>query len=207
MTIASFMESPRFPDNISYGSGGGPSFKTKIFESASGFEQRNVLWDEARAKYNVTQGIRSKEDMDTVLAFFYAVRGRATGFRFKDWADYQLVNEQIATGNSTLTAFNLTKVYAAGATSYTRRIYKPVSGTMVVTVNSNSQVEGTDYTVNYATGVITFTVPPATGHPIRVTCEFDVPARFDTDDINITHEDWQTESWSSIDIVELRLNA
>lgn len=207
MTIASFMETPRFPENISYGSGGGPTFNTKVFTSASGFEQRNVLWDEARAKYNVTQGIRSKEDMDTVLAFFYAVRGRATGFRFKDWADYTLASEQIGTGNSTAVEFQITKAYTAGSTTYSRIIYKPVSGTLVVTVNGNSKTEGTDYTVNYVTGKITFTVAPPTGHAIRVTGEFDVPVRFDTDEINITHEDWMTESWSSINIIELKTNA
>ena len=204
MTIPAFMETPRFPDNISFGSAGGPTFNTKVFTAASGFEQRNVLWSEARAKYNVTQGIRVKEDMDTVLAFFYTVRGKATGFRFKDWADYELVNEQIGTGTGALSVFNLTKTYAAGSLNYVRRIYKPVSGTVHVTVNGNPQTESTDYTIDYSTGVITFLITPGSGFPIRVSCEFDVPVRFDVDEINITHEDWHTESWSSINIIELR---
>lgn len=204
MTIAAFMETPRFPENISYGSSGGPTFMTKVFTSASGFEQRNVLWDEARAKYNVTQGIREKEEMDTVLAFFYAVRGKATGFRYKDWSDYNLTNENIGVGDGVLTVFQIKKAYAAGATAYSRNIYKPVSGTMVLTVNGNSKTEGTDYTVNYATGRVTLTIAPPSTHIVRVTCEFDVPVRFDVDEININLDDWQTESWSSINLIELK---
>ncbi len=204
MNIAAFMESPRFPENISYGSSGGPTFMTKVFTASSGFEQRNVLWDEARAKYNVTQGIREKEEMDVVLAFFYAVRGKATGFRYKDWSDYLLTNEPIGVGTGTLTTFQLKKNYSAGVTSYSRNIYKPVSGTVVLTVNGNSKTEGADYTVNYTTGIITLTIAPPTTHIVRVTCEFDVPVRFDVDEININLDDWQTESWSSINLIELK---
>ena len=205
--IPTFIEE-RLPTEITYGSGGGPTFATSVFASASGFEQRNTLWEEARNKYDISYGIRDKADMDIVLAFFFNVRGRAVGFRFKDWADYALDEEQIGLGDSSTTVFQLTKTYTTGTQTYIRNIYKPVPGSLVsLTVNGVAQTESTDFTIDYTTGLITFTSAPASGHAIVVTIEFDVPVRFDTDELPIVHEAFLTESLSSIPVVELRLTS
>jgi uncharacterized protein (TIGR02217 family) len=118
--------------NVSYGSGGGPGFKTLIFEGHTGLEQRSISWTRAKGKWNVAQGIRNQSDMDTIRALFYNTSGRAAGFRFKDWGDYQLNNMQIATGDGSTKVFKITKTYAVTGSSYVRRIFKPVSGTMNV---------------------------------------------------------------------------
>jgi uncharacterized protein (TIGR02217 family) len=200
-----FLETPRFPENISYGSSGGPGFKTFVFEGHTGVEARSIEWSIARARYNVSYGIRDKTDMDDVRAFFYAVRGRAVGFRYKDWGDYELSNEQIGVGDGTQTVYPITKTYTVGILSYVRRIFKPVSGTVVVRVNGVLRTPGTHYNVNTETGVITFTPgnAPASTHPVTVDCQFDVPVRFDTDNLDASHEGFLTESWSSIPLIEL----
>ena len=157
-----FIESPRFPDNIAYGSGGGPNFKTDIFESHSGIEQRSVIWDKSKSTYNVSQGIRDEDDVATLIAFFRTMRGRATGFRFKDWADYKLTDEQIGTGDGATTVFSITKVYSVGAglQTYSRRIFKPVDDSSTFSVKVNDiVVSDTTYSVDYTTGKITFTGP------------------------------------------------
>lgn len=207
MPLPSFIEE-RFPTEISYGSAGGPAFLTNVFESSSGFEQRTLLWSEARAKYNVATGIKDKVDMDEVLKFFFNVRGKSIGFRFKDWADFQITAQNIGTGDGSTTQFNLVKTYVTGAYTYTRRIYKPVSGTITgVTVGGVAKTLGADFTVNFTTGVFTFTSPPAGAAAIVVgAAEFDVPVRFDTDELPITHEAWLAESLSNIPLVELKLN-
>jgi hypothetical protein len=38
----------RFPEDISYGSSGGPGFSTDIVVTQGGFEQRNINWQVAR---------------------------------------------------------------------------------------------------------------------------------------------------------------
>lgn len=207
MPLPSFIEE-RFPTEISYGSAGGPAFLTNVFESSSGFEQRTLLWSEARAKYNVATGIKDKVDMDEVLKFFFNVRGKSIGFRFKDWADFQITAQNIGTGDGATTQFNLVKTYVTGAYTYTRRIYKPVSGTITgVTVGGVAKTLGTDFTVNFTTGVFTFTSPPPGAAAIVVgAAEFDVPVRFDTDELPITHEAWLAESLSNIPLVELKIN-
>lgn len=199
----------RFPPDISYGSKGGPSFSTTVFAAASGFEQRNINWEVARCKYDVSHGIRDKEDMDTILEFFYAVRGRATGFRFKDWADYQLAQELIGTGNGTQTQFQIIKTYAAGSETYVRTIRKivtPAVGPPVIPfeVFVNDTLVTTGYTVDYNTGIITFSSAPTAGHTVKVTCEFDVPVRFDTDEMPITLEAFELETWDGIPLVEIK---
>ena len=43
----------RFPTDIAYGSAGGPEYSTDIVITQGGYEQRNVNWSQARARYNV----------------------------------------------------------------------------------------------------------------------------------------------------------
>lgn len=204
--MTSFIESPRFPDNISYGSAGGPGFSTYVFEGHSGIELRAVQWSRARARYNVSYGIRDKDDMDTVRQFFYNARGKALGFRFKDWGDFELSVENIGTGDGTNRVFKLIKTYDVG-NSYVRRIFKPVSGTLHVFVDGVEKTETTHWVCDYATGIITFTVgnAPPNLKAVTATCEFDVPVRFDTDNMNASHDGFQTESWGGIPLVEILL--
>lgn len=202
-----FIESPRFPDDISYGSKGGPGFSTSVFTANSGAEQRNIQWQDARARYDVSHGIRDKADMDVILAFFYNVKGKAIGFRFRDHADYQIVGQNIGTGDGADPTWQIIKTYVVGTETYTRLIKKIVASTVSVTVNGVPKVETTDYTVDYNTGIITFGGGdiPGVGEAIVVSCEFDVPVRFDTDEMEITQEAFLLETWDSIQLVELKL--
>ena len=203
--MADFIETPRFPDDISYGSAGGPAFKTWVYEGHSGKEQRNIGWATSKARYDVSHAIKNKSDMDTLRSWFYAMNGRAFGFRFKDWGDYELVDEQIGVGDGVTTVFPITKTYTIGANSYVRRIFKPIAPGLVVKVNGVTKTLTTDYTLDATTGKITFTSPVTSSLAVTVTCEFDVPVRFDTDQFNASHEGWLMESWSSIALVELIL--
>lgn len=206
MTTA-FIEE-RLPDTISYGSSGGPGFLTDIYTAASGGEQRNQNWEEARAKYDISYGVHSKEDMAAIRAFFFVMRGRLIGFRYKDWSDYELDDEVISVADGVTTEFQITKTYAIGSEAYVRAIRKPVDGSLVgLTVNDVPMVENTDFTIDYTTGIITFTSAPATGDIKIGYLEFDVPVRFDTDDLSSIHEGFLTETLSSIPLVELRADA
>jgi uncharacterized protein (TIGR02217 family) len=75
----------RFPDNIAYGATGGPEFATTLVVTGAGHEQRNVNWAEARGRWDVRSGLKKQAQIDELIAFFRARRGKAYGFRFKDW--------------------------------------------------------------------------------------------------------------------------
>ena len=66
----------QFPCDISYGSSGGPEFSTDVVITHSGYEQRNINWSEARARYNVTHGVKTQSQLDVLIAFFRARCGR-----------------------------------------------------------------------------------------------------------------------------------
>jgi uncharacterized protein (TIGR02217 family) len=74
----------RFPDNIAYGATDGPGFVTTVVATGSGHEKRNVDWSEARGRCDVASGRKKQTQIDELLAFFRARRGKAYGFRFKD---------------------------------------------------------------------------------------------------------------------------
>lgn len=210
MSLTSTFRDVQFPTDISYGSKGGAAFSTSIFESSSGREQRNINWLKVRGEWDVSYGIKTTEQMDAVIQFFYTMQGKAYAFRFKDWADFTL-SGQIGTGDGTTTQFQITKTYSttdeiSGQNyTYVRDITKPVPNTIgTVTVNS-AVISPSNYGVDNSSGIITFATAPGASQVIAISyLEFDVPARFDTDKLDISQDYFQTESWSDIKIVEVK---
>lgn len=211
--MATFIETPRFPDCISEGSTGGPVWATSIVISASGFEHRSSRWKDAKHQYNAAFGIRSMEDMLDLKEFFLAMRGPAYGFRFKDFGDFSTalefgrtvsaVDMPLGTGDGATTVFQLSKDYEQGF-SYTRPITKPVAGTVRVAVDSAAIVEGVGFTVDTTTGLVTFTTAPAQDAVLTAGFEFDVPCRFATDTLDTQYSNYQTGA-ANVPVVEIRL--
>lgn len=188
-------------DDIERGAEGGPGFKTNVLTLSNGKEKRNQEWELARGEWDIGYGIQEKAGYDEVRAFFYSRRGRAHSFRFKDWSDYYMDRQTIGEGTGALTTFSLFKTYSDGTYSYDRPLTKPVVGT--VKVWKDAVLQNSGYTVNYLTGVITFTAAPADNVVIEAQCQFDVPVRFDVDKfpLNLTWEEAGTIS--SLMIVEV----
>jgi uncharacterized protein (TIGR02217 family) len=177
----------RLPDNISRGARGGPERRTQIVELASGDEERHASWANSGRRYDVAYGIRRPDDL-AVVAFFEARNGRLHGFRFKNRGDHKSclpsgtlspTHQAIGTGDGTTTAFQLVKRYVSGAQSWTRTIAKPVKGTVRIALGEVEQLSG--WSVDTATGVVTFGAAQGSGVAITAGFEFDVPVRFDTD--------------------------
>jgi uncharacterized protein (TIGR02217 family) len=194
----------RFPTDIAFGSAGGPEYSTDIVITQSGYEQRNANWSQARARYNVAHGIKTQEQLDALIAFFRARKGRSDGFRFKDWTDFQAIAQNIGTGNGSTTIFQLKKRYSSGSVNEIRTISKPVAGTIDIYLDEVLQ-SPMGYTANTTTGAITFNVAPATGVAITANFEFDVPVRFDTDRLSAVLDSYGSRSWNDISLVEVRV--
>ena len=193
----------QFPNDIAYGATGGPEFATSIVATASGYEQRNINWSAARGRWDVASGLKKQTQLDTLIAFFRARKGRAHGFRFKDWTDYKATAQALGTGNGTITTFQLIRTYSSGGNTDVRTITKPVAGTVKVYLASVQQMSG--WSVNTTTGVITFSSAPGNGVTVSADYEFDVPVRFDTDRMAVTIEQINLHQWSGIGIVEIRV--
>lgn len=191
----------QFPDDIAYGTRGGPGFKTDIVEVDSGAEERIARWSHARRRYDVAYGVRRHDQLSTLIDFYHAREGAANGFRFKDYSDFTTASnhrgahtatdEVLGTGDGTTVAFQIVKRYSSGFQTYVRTIEKPVFGTTLVALDGTPQASG--WTVDTTTGVITFAVAPALNVQVTAGCEFDVPVRFEasTDDwLSIDYEDY-----------------
>lgn len=197
----SFVET-RLRDDVEKGAEGGPGFKTTVITLSSGHEQRNIDWEYERGEWDLAYGIRTKSAYNETLEFFRARRGRAFGFRFKDWADYELDStQQFAEGDGATLKFQLFKWYGGYLTGYSRPIQKPVDGTVRVFVDG---VEDTGATVDSTTGVITFLSAPIASAVISASGEFDVPVRFALDRMAASVEWENAAAIPNIPIIELR---
>lgn len=177
----------RFPEKISYGSRGGPRFHNTIVTTASGYEYVNINWADARCEYDVSHAIRTKTQFDELLQFFRVVKGRATGFRYKDWLDFQATNMLLATNGTG--GVQCAKQYTVSGNTYTRFLSKIVAGSY-----------SGPGSVNNNTGIVT---GASAGNTF--SCEFDVPVRFDIDKMDTSIDNYDIYTWGQILLVELRV--
>ncbi len=202
----------RFPTSISRGASGGPERRTDIVVLGSGAEERNSRWADSRRSYNAGFGVKSLNDIHTVIRFFEERRGRLHGFRWKDHLDFKsgapqaavtASDQVIGTGDGATASFQLVKIYGTGLRDYVRTITAPVAGTVVIRV-AGSAVAG--FSTNVLTGVVTFKpgAIPAAGAVITAGFEFDVPARFDTDQLRINLTQFAAGDIPDIPVVEIR---
>lgn len=206
----------RFPTAISRGATGGPERRTDVVALGSGHEERNSRWADSRRSYNAGYGIKTLNDLHAVIAFFEERRGRLYSFRWKDHADFRScppattptsLDQQIGIGDGSTATFQLVKQYGATHAPWSRRITKPVDGTVLIAVDGTPAAVGTDVIVDPATGVLTFAAEhvPINGAVLTAGFEFDVPVRFDTDKLEVSLQGFRHGAIPSIPIVEVRL--
>lgn len=206
----------RFPTDISRGAQGGPERRTDVVVLGSGFEERNSRWANSRRAWNAGYGVKSLDDLHAVIAFFEERRGKLHGFRWKDHADFKSCppqlsisasDQQIGIGTGAQATFQLIKRYGAAFAPWDRTIAKPVTGSILVAVDGAAQTSGTHVTVDATTGLVTF-LPghiPAAAAIVTAGFEFDVPARFDTDKLELDLRGLQHGAIPSIPIIEIRV--
>lgn len=204
----------RFPPKLSFGSVGGPERRTEVVTLANGYEERNTPWAHSRRRYDAGVAMSSLDDIEMLVAFFEARSGQLYGFRWKDWADYKsclptrepaATDQRLGFGDGSRTTFQLIKTYASGAEAYERPIRKPVDGTVQIAIQGDAQVEGTQFTVDPVTGIVTFTDAPPLGLEVTAGYEFDVPVRFEIDRIQTSVASFQAGDAPSVPVVELRV--
>lgn len=197
-----------FPLSLAFGASGGPVRRTDIINFINGAEQRNSPHVASRRRYNAGAGIKSLDDIHTLIAFFEARRGQLYSFRFKDPMDFKScppsvdvsdTDQVIGTGDGTATTFQLIKTYRDIAGGWTRSITKPVINSVLVAVNGVPQTPDIDH----LTGKITFAVPPAEDAQITAGFGFHVPVRFDTDSSDLTLEAFGAGEVANIPLIEV----
>lgn len=192
--------------------GATPMYNTDITVGKAGYEVRNANWQDPLYKFNAAFAIKSYADINTLVSFFHAVKGREQSFLVKDYSDYEVARTTIGTGDGSDTTFQLVKVYInAVAGNYTRTITKPKAiegvGGVRVWVN-NVELSTSAFSFSSTTGIITIPSPPSVGHAVEASCdEFYVPVRFDTDELPIELLNWwvSSDDYANVQIPDIPL--
>jgi uncharacterized protein (TIGR02217 family) len=199
----------RFPLELGFDAVGGPEFATQVALLASGHEQRNVQWAQARLSYDAGLGVRSEADLMELLAFFRARRGRGFGFRLRDPLDFSSSptggdpaadDQLLGIGDGLALRFPLVKRYGFAGAEEVRRITRPEPGSVVVSLDGDT-VGGW---LLGSGGTIELAEPPAAGVEVRAGFLFDVPVRFAADRLDVSLSGVRSGEAPSVPLVEIR---
>lgn len=197
----------RFPIDIALGARGGPERRTEVVTLAGGGEKRNSRWAHSRRRYNAGYGVKSRAEMQAVLAFFEERRGRLHGFLWRDGLDFSSgggvptpTDQVIGTGDGETTQFQLCKTYGDAFSPYGRPISKPVAGSVVVALDGEAV---TSFAVDLSTGIVTLDDAPDEGVSVTAGFLFDVPVRFDTDRLEVELTSFDGADVPNIPLVEI----
>jgi uncharacterized protein (TIGR02217 family) len=199
-------EDVRFPLALGREASVEPEFSTVVVTTASGAEQRNSDWSDARLRFDAGPGVRGEPEMQELIRFFRARRGAAIGFRFEDPLDHSSngmtqeptpTDQLLGIGDGARTVFRLVKLYDGQE----RRITRPVTGSVRVSVGGSERVSG--WTLA-ALGEVRFEEPPAAGAEVRAGFRFDVPVRFAEDRLSVSRATFEAGEAASVPLVEIR---
>ena len=142
-------------------------------------------------------------------------RGRLHGFRWHDATDYKSCSPEAALsardqilgrGDGMTAQFALIKTYGRDFAPYTRRITKPVAGSVLVAVDNVTNAAA-NHVIDTVNGTVTFQPGhiPAVGQMISAAFQFDVPVRFDTDKLEINLSGFRSGAIPAIPLIEIRV--
>ena len=196
------IDAVRLPVDVERGVVGGPEFNTIVLMTDGGQTKTQQNWSYPLYRGDISYGIQSKDDFSDVLAFFYARRGRARGFLFKDWSDFEFAAQGLGTGDGSTTDFQVVKTYSDTVLPFSRKITRPISSSMTVYKDGVAQAPSAWSRVSG--GIVRFTAAPAAAVIVTATGEFDIPMRFSTDMIKVSMNTFDAGEVPSIGIQEVR---
>ena len=205
-----------FPLDVALKSAGGPERRTDIVALGSGREERNARWAHSRRRFDAGYGVKTHAALAQVVAFFEERRGRLYGFRWRDRLDHRSsqndtapgpLDQVIGVGDGVRAAFQLTKTYGELYAPYERPIVKPVPGSVRVAVGGVEVADGTAFTCDTTSGIVTFLAghAPASGASVTAGFMFDVPVRFDTDYLEVDLSAFSAGAIPKIPVIEIKV--
>lgn len=164
---------------------GGMEFRTEIIEWGEGTEQRFQKWEYPLSSWEfgnrVLVNIDNIKTWTEIQSFHAARNGSSIGFYYKDWLDWQGIEQVIAIGNGNQTSFQFVKnYYSNSGTGLARKITRLVQDTVEIKLDN---VVASNYSLDLINGIANFGDPPDFGVEIRASYDFYIPVRFVQDNI------------------------
>ncbi len=199
----------RFPLVIGRDPVGGPGFMTEIATTVSGFEQRDERWPESLHEYDFSQSVKSTAMFRETGAHFRMARGRLHHFRVRDYSDFECERRdgvlQLVAGS----VFQAFKAYGEEAGFIElRKVTRIYPDSLRVWKDDVLQTLTTHYDIDEETGLVTFVADPGEAD-LECSFQFDVPCRYDTDQLQATLVQYNGpgnsyHSWTSVPVKEVR---
>ena len=193
-----------FEPPIGFQTSGGPGWRTEIVTKANGGETRNALWAGPLRRWQVGGVPLDEAAAQDLVRFFNARSGKAQGFRFRDpfgWRTAAVVtalDQALGTGDGETTEFQLLLDDGSGAS---KAITRPVAGSVRL---AEDGVEISAFSVDGATGLVTFDDAPANGAVLTAGFEYDLPVRFENDRLELTQSAVGALQLMRLSLVEVR---
>jgi uncharacterized protein (TIGR02217 family) len=186
-----------------------PIFQTRIQRAVSGRELRALdypypLWQFtlvfAVLRDNPAAGF---DELRTLLGFYMSCQGAYGEFMFQDPSDYQVADQYLGTGNSSINIFQLQRTMGAALPSggFVEPIVAP---NLVDAVYFDGVIQSpSGYSVDPDTGLLTFVIPPSTGLVITADFSYWFRCRFVDDSYdfeNFMYRLWQLKKLTFISV-------
>lgn len=181
----------RLSRDIEVGAVARPRYATDVITTEGGWEFRNERWSYPLFdfEFNIAPGNMGSDFGDTdpeqalteFIDLWHAAGGRAETFLFRHWSDFTATGSDIGVGDGVTTQFQLFKNYSAGAVTRQRKITRPVDGTVVL-YEEGVAVPGT---VDLESGIVQYTTPPVDSSLLTADFQFNLPVRFDSDELEL----------------------
>lgn len=203
-----------------------PRFSTTIAASWSGSEVRNRNWMHPLRRFKLPEAVREHAQYEAIQDHWLVMGGPERAFPFTDPLDFASVpldlpnvvpdisaeDQLLGEGDGVTRGFQLQKTYERAGATYTRPIYLPQAGSVLVALDGLDPADvppanGGPYTweVSRPGGVVTFTPAPAAGLTVTAGFLFDVAVRFEADDsFDGIVQSYQVSGFSDLSFNEVR---
>lgn len=172
----------RISEAVTRGSTGGPVFKTDVAKTP-GSRATDRKQEYPNHEYDIRYGIKNAAQLEEIISHFYNVYGRADGFRYKDWRDFQLTQAKSALQLISGADWQIGRIYVSGDRTFFRPIYKLCASPAPVIYRTRSGViSAASATVSITTGAASISGHIA-GDAYTCVGQFDVPVAFADDSL------------------------
>lgn len=191
-----------FPDTLAEGAEGGRDWNTHVIRTGGGQVETDQKWPVPLGTWRIEQRNRTLEEAQVLQNFFHTVRGRAFGFRFLDPLDSFMNN--VPAARLTSTTFQMRQAYRFGGETLYLNVKKPAPGDPHLLIRFGTVAATPDtYTVNTATGIITFFAALNANIVVNVSGTYHIPVMFGSDHFGVRRVEQGLVSWPDIVLWEV----
>lgn len=217
-----------FPNTLSYGGSTGPRSRTDVVHNAGGFRKTNRIWSQYLRRFQITHGPRRPQVAAQILAIWEAVGGPNGSFLGTDPNDWNSTAGNMGSGglaaitkddqpmqntvdgtyvgDGSTKTFQFLKQRSEGSQIHDRLIKKPrTSPTPLVAIDGVLE-SGSNYTIDFATGILTFNSAPGVAEVPTWGGTFYIPLAFVGDELDQQVITFDLSGFPTLELIEVRLS-